>query len=186
MICLDLQITIANAVDFLYQQRGFLMFFPVQFSRCSSDISGGDISGLTGHHSPRAPAHQLSSPVSFIKYRSGSLLLFHIVSNIVPSAVQVFTVVFGMGTGVPPARITTGPVFTFYPSQPLNDSSTEMQLLTPILPYLFLLFLRKEVIQPHLPIQLPCYDFTPVIGPAFDGSFTRLGHRLRALPTPMV
>ena len=31
-------------------------------------------------------------------------------------------------------------------------------------------FLRKEVIQPHLPIQLPCYDFTPVISPAFDGS----------------
>ena len=25
-------------------------------------------------------------------------------------------------------------------------------------------FLRKEVIQPHLPIRLPCYDFTPVIG----------------------
>ena len=22
---------------------------------------------------------------------------------------------------------------------------------------------RKEVIQPHLPIRLPCYDFTPVI-----------------------
>jgi len=29
------------------------------------------------------------------------------------------------------------------------------------------------VIQPHLPIQLPCYDFTPVIGPAFDGSLFR-------------
>ena len=33
------------------------------------------------------------------------------------------------------------------------------------------LFLRKEVIQPHLPIRLPCYDFTPVIGPAFGSSF---------------
>ena len=30
---------------------------------------------------------------------------------------------------------------------------------------------RKEVIQPHLPIRLPCYDFTPVIGPAFGSSF---------------
>ena len=28
--------------------------------------------------------------------------------------------------------------------------------------------LRKEVIQPHLPIRLPCYDFTPVIGLTFD------------------
>ena len=32
------------------------------------------------------------------------------------------------------------------------------------------ILLRKEVIQPHLPIRLPCYDFTPVTGPAFDGS----------------
>ena len=31
--------------------------------------------------------------------------------------------------------------------------------------------LRKEVIQPHLPIRLPCYDFTPVIRPAFGCSF---------------
>ena len=30
--------------------------------------------------------------------------------------------------------------------------------------------LRKEVIQPHLPIRLPCYDFTPVIGFALDSS----------------
>ena len=29
--------------------------------------------------------------------------------------------------------------------------------------------LRKEVIQPHLPIRLPCYDFTPVIIPAVGG-----------------
>ena len=28
---------------------------------------------------------------------------------------------------------------------------------------------RKEVIQPHLPIRLPCYDFTPVIGLTLDG-----------------
>src|SRR3989344_5940902 len=27
-------------------------------------------------------------------------------------------------------------------------------------------FSRKEVIQPHLPIRLPCYDFTPVTNPA--------------------
>ena len=29
--------------------------------------------------------------------------------------------------------------------------------------------LRKEVIQPHLPIRLPCYDFTPITSPTFDG-----------------
>ena len=26
---------------------------------------------------------------------------------------------------------------------------------------------RMEVIQPHLPIRLPCYDFTPVVNPTF-------------------
>ena len=34
--------------------------------------------------------------------------------------------------------------------------------------YAYRLLLRKEVIQPHLPIRLPCYDFTPIIEPTFD------------------
>ena len=29
---------------------------------------------------------------------------------------------------------------------------------------------RKEVIQPQLPLRLPCYDFTPITDPTFDGS----------------
>lgn len=33
----------------------------------------------------------------------------------------------------------------------------------------FSFILRKEVIQPHLPIRLPCYDFTPIIGPTLGG-----------------
>jgi hypothetical protein len=45
--------------------------------------------------------------------------------------------------------------------------------------------LRKEVIQPHLPVRLPCYDFVPIADPTFDGSLTSLGHRLRVLPTFM-
>ena len=44
--------------------------------------------------------------------------------------------------------------------------------------------LRKEVIQPHLPVRLPCYDFVPIASPTFDGSLPHgLGHRLRVLPT---
>ena len=34
--------------------------------------------------------------------------------------------------------------------------------------------LRKEVIQPHLPVRLPCYDFTPITDPTF-GSFLPCG-----------
>ena len=46
-----------------------------------------------------------------------------------------------------------------------------------------LLLLRKEVIQPHLPIRLPCYDFTPVIDFALGNIFIC---QLRAPPTSMV
>jgi len=29
---------------------------------------------------------------------------------------------------------------------------------------------RKEVIQAHLPVHLPCYDFVPVTSPTLDGA----------------
>src|SRR5690606_20775651 len=47
--------------------------------------------------------------------------------------------------------------------------------------------LRKEVIQPHLPVRLPCYDFVLIAGPTFDHSLHQrwLGHGLRVLPTFM-
>ena len=44
---------------------------------------------------------------------------------------------------------------------------SDFQLLTS--DFCFVL-LRKEVIQPHLPIRLPCYDFTPITSPTFDVS----------------
>ena len=65
-----------------------------------------------------------------------------------------------MGTGVSPKRIATK-ILEFI------DNSTVKQLL--------LISLRKEVIQPHLPIRLPCYDFTPVIEPAFGSSLLAVG-----------
>ena len=74
------------------------------------------------------------------------------------------------------------------PSKPYSAFDAFLTLSSFPRPSLFLgLHLRKEVIQPHLPIRLPCYDFTPVIDLTFDGSLLcRLGYRLRALSTPMV
>ena len=66
-----------------------------------------------------------------------------------------------MGTGVSPNRIGTRRI-KFY----LLDNSTVKHIAI-----FYFFFLRKEVIQPPLPIRLPCYDFTPVIGPAFGSSF---------------
>ena len=37
------------------------------------------------------------------------------------------------------------------------------------LPSFFLL--RKEVIHPHLPVRIPCYDFTPIAYHTFGASF---------------
>ena len=35
--------------------------------------------------------------------------------------------------------------------------------------------LRKEVIQPHLPVRLPCYDLVPIASPTFDHSPRKTG-----------
>ena len=58
---------------------------------------------------------------SFFIY-SGSHLLSHAVSNIVPSAAQALTFVFGMCTGVSPERIATGNFRVTLVSAHLTDS----------------------------------------------------------------
>ena len=44
------------------------------------------------------------------------------------------------------------------------------QLILKAQPGYTLFLLRKEVIHPHVPVGIPCYDLTPVIDPTFDGS----------------
>jgi hypothetical protein len=51
----------------------------------------------------------------------------------------------------------------------------------------FVTILRKEVIQPQVPLRLPCYDFTPVAKPTVVACLPcGLAQRLRVNPTPMV
>ena len=69
-----------------------------------------------------------------------------------------------MGTGVTPKRIATKS-FRLLDNPTIDNSKTASTFF----------FLRKEVIQPHLPIRLPCYDFTPVISPAFGSSLLTVG-----------
>ena len=57
-------------------------------------------------------------------------------------------------------------VFTILSRKPTFVRSASQP--NPVLSNLIeVLHLRKEVIQPHLPIRLPCYDFTPVANPTF-------------------
>ena len=45
---------------------------------------------------------------------------------------------------------------------------------------------RKEVIQPHLPVRLPCYDFVPVARPTLGRCVHCWStHGLQVFPTPM-
>ena len=65
-------------------------------------------------------------------------------------------------------------VFTILSRKPTFIRSASQP--NPVFSNLFeVLHLRKEVIQPHLPIRLPCYDFTPVIGPTFGSSLLTVG-----------
>ena len=41
---------------------------------------------------------------------------------------------------------------------------------------------RKEVIQPHLPIRLPCYDLTPIIEPTLDSCLLAVSSLASGIP----
>ena len=159
--------------------------------------------GLSGLEPPTSRLSGVrSNRLSYKPTKSGSHLLFHTVSSIVPSAAYVFTVVFGMGTGVARKRIATGNSLSplryrlrsaFTTS--LRPSGLELRMPVAGVARLALRFafqlafrraaasatkrynptltasLRKEVIQPLVLERLPCYDFTPVTGPAFGSSF---------------
>ena len=58
--------------------------------------------------------------------------------------------------------------FLFFRHPDLRSSDSIFQLSV---------LLRKEVIQPHLPIRLPCYDFTPIANPTFGRVLLAVGLR---------
>ena len=61
---------------------------------------------------------------------------------------------------------TTTAVFQKLRSLTCLHLPTQTQPVTSLRSVCQFLFPRKEVIQPHLPVRLPCYDFTPVTNPA--------------------
>ena len=71
------------------------------------------VMGLSGLEPPTSRLSGVrSNRLSYKPIESGIHLLSHAVSSIVPSADQVLTVVFGMGTGVSPKRISTRKVLS--------------------------------------------------------------------------
>ena len=73
----------------------------------------------------------------------------------------------------PAPHETTRPMSAFHPSSNHPETlARDMALDThrPEQASSCQMLLRKEVIQPHLPVRLPCYDFVPIASPTFDGS----------------
>ena len=64
------------------------------------------------------------------------------------------------------AKVPRGPVFREPWRPDAEDGVGRARTLQDCLP-------RKEVIQPHLPVRLPCYDFTPLTLHTFDASAPR-------------
>ena len=86
-----------------------------------------------------------------------------------------------MGTGGPCAL--TGPTFfRVFPTsrRPLKIEQQVFYGISISLLYHFLH--RKEVIQPHLPIRLPCYDLTPIIEPTFDCCLLTVSSQASGVP----
>ena len=70
------------------------------------------------------------------------------------------------------SQLSYTPVFTLFKFLTVTSKSNNATVTTladQSLEDCASVLLRKEVIQPHLPIRLPCYDFTPVINPTFGG-----------------
>ena len=59
----------------------------------------------------------------------------------------------------------------FYIVERRRSFKTEHDINSELGNYAFKAFLlRKEVIHPHVPVGIPCYDLTPITCPTLDGS----------------
>ena len=74
-----------------------------------------------------------SNQLSYKPIKSGTHLLSHAVSSIVPSAAYVLTIVFGMGTGVSHKRIGTGNIIFCYAKDIESCSAASPRTSLPLL-----------------------------------------------------
>ena len=83
----------------------------------------------------------------------------HYLLNAIQALSQVSYAPIEMFPGNNPRKLNNEKSFsTFWVLAEIRDTSLEASHFLH----------RKEVIQPHLPIRLPCYDLTPIIVPTFD------------------
>ena len=148
--------------------------------RCSQPLS----TNQTPHPTTKARRQPVLSPVSHTRDEeiAGLLSQSPIVCLAIPSTGCPIT-----RTPYRHQRLLLHPNHTHYRCGPSHESPRSPNPHRNVGgPIGLVVLLRKEVIQPHLPVRLPCYDFVPIADPTFDGSPPYgLGHRLRVLPTFM-
>ena len=76
-------------------------------------------------------------------------------------------------SGVRSNHLSYKPVALLYSSFKFLLGTSKLNSAVSFVTFLSFLLLRKEVIQPHLPIRLPCYDFTLIINPTFGSVLLR-------------
>ena len=106
---------VVSEISFRMEMVRFELMTPCLQGRCSPNgatppsksktFSSMGLNGLEPSTSRLSGVR--SNQLSYKPIQSGSHLLSHTVSSIVPSAGQVLTIVFGMCTGVSPGRIAT-------------------------------------------------------------------------------
>ena len=115
-----------------FQRRSLIHLCSVFISISQSLVAlPFQVMGLSGLEPPTSRLSGVrSNRLSYKPIESGIHLLSHAVSSIVPSADQVLTVVFGMGTGVSPDRIDTRILVLSVPPAVLSESSYGASLLS--------------------------------------------------------
>ena len=124
------------------------MSFPVQFSRCDARSF---VQALSFRFREPSKRYRSTSFSQYINWSYGSLRFRFVRLPCYPFRILALVSALFL-IPIPYSLIP----FSGYRPKDLIDSFPRQ----PLLP-------RKEVIQPHLPIRLPCYDFTPVIGLTF-------------------
>ena len=64
-----------------------------------------------------------------------------------------------------------------------SEAGPVFSCLLPELPESGNFLLRKEAIHPHVPVGIPCYDLTPISGPALDASPLAVGTAASSIAT---
>ena len=67
-------------------------------------------------------------------------------------------------------EIPSKPIDLFHTSIHNNDADLPASMWLTLSKNMDCILRRKEVIQPHLPVRLPCYDLVPITSLTLDGS----------------